>query len=215
MFNYLERITVAAVAIFLSSVILFPSSPLSPPYYPIVYAADVISCGRFALAVCYGTVGNDNMKSADKTSGPLTTDGAVIEGLAGNDVLTGGPGNDVLTGGPGNDVLTGGFGADSFNCGPGDDIIKDFNKAEGDTTSKNCERSEEPIDCNLIVKVIEELRAKRNVLQEKLQSADTNQEPDLIAYLEGQIQSLNTQISQQENQLHQCSQTNIDNTPKS
>lgn len=57
------------------------------------------------------------------------TDGAVIEGLAGNDVLTVGPGNDVLTVGP---------GADSFNCVPGDDIIKDFNKAKGDTTSKNC-----------------------------------------------------------------------------
>jgi hypothetical protein len=206
MFNYLERITVAAVAIFLSSVILFPSSPLSSTYYSIVYAADVMSCGRFFLAVCYGTVGNDNMKSADKTSGPPTTDGAVIEGLAGNDVLTGGPGNDVLTGG---------LGADSFNCGPGDDIIKDFNKAEGDTTSKNCEHSEEPIDCNLIVKLIETLKAQRNVLQEKLQFASTNQEPDLVADLVGQIESLNAEISHKENQLHQCLQTNIDNTPKS
>jgi hypothetical protein len=161
MFNYLERITVAAVAIFLSSVILFPSSPLSSPYYSIVYAADI-----------------DIMKSANKTSGPPTTDGAVIEGLAGNDVLTGGPGNDVLTVGP---------GADSFNCGPGDDIIKDFNKAKGDTTSKNCEPSKEPIDCNLIVKVIETLKAQRNVLQEKLQSASTNQEPDLVADLVGQL----------------------------
>ncbi|MDP9488672.1 MAG: hypothetical protein M3P28_00515 [Thermoproteota archaeon] len=151
MINYLERITVAAVAIFLSSVILFPSSPLSSPYYSIVYAV-------------------------------------------------------VLTGGPGNDVLTGGFGADSFNCGPGDDIIKDFNKAEGDTTSKNCERSEEPIDCKLIVKVIEELRAKRNILQEKLQSASTNQEPDLVAQIESlrsQIESLKAQISNAEKQAQQ------------
>jgi hypothetical protein len=141
------------VAIFLSSVILFPSCLLSSPYYSIVNAV-------------------------------------------------------VLTGGPGNDVLTGGFGADSFNCGPGNDIIKDFNKAEGDTTSKNCERSEEPINCKLIVTVIEDLRVKRNV-QEKLQSASTNQEPDLVA----QIESLNAQISQQEKQLEQCLQTNIDNTP--
>ena len=126
----------------------------------------------------------------------------VTEGLAGNDVLTVGPGNDVLTVGP---------GADSFNCGPGEDIIKDFNKTKGDTTSNNCEPSKEPIDCKLIVKVIEELRAKRNVLQEKLQST-SNQEPDLIAYLLGQIQSLDAQISQGEKQAQQCLQTNIDDT---
>ena len=135
----------------------------------------------------------------------------VTKGLAGNDVLTGGLGNDVLTVGP---------GADSFNCDPEDNIIKDFNKTKGDTTSKNCEPSKETLDCNLIVNVIKELKAKRVVLVDKLQSTSANQGPDLddelvaqIASLNAQIASLDAQIYQQQNMLHQCSQTNIDNTP--
>lgn len=172
MFDYPEGVIVAAVAIFLSSVILFPSY-LSSSDYSIVYAAGV-----------------DNMKLANKTSG-----------IKGNNVLTVGP------------------GADPFNCGPMDNIIKDPNKIKGNTTSNNCESTEEPIDCNLILNVIKELQANRNALQERLQKlqSSTNQETDLDAglaaqmdSLRSQINSLDAQISQQQITLQQCSQTNID-----
>ena len=53
---------------------------------------------------------------------------------AGTDTLNGGDGNDVLFGGKGIDNLTGGNGADTFEfCNQSrNDIIKDYNKADGD-----------------------------------------------------------------------------------
>lgn len=38
-------------------------------------------------------------------------------------------------------MLTGGGGADSISCGPGTDTITDFNEAEGDTRTPDCENS--------------------------------------------------------------------------
>jgi Ca2+-binding RTX toxin-like protein len=46
---------------------------------------------------------------------------------------------DQLFGDRGRDTLTGDEGADSFNCGPGIDTITDFNAAEGDTKTADCE----------------------------------------------------------------------------
>lgn len=60
-------------------------------------------------------------------------------GGAGNDKLNGGEGKDTLMGGDGNDELTGGPGADTFSCGPGTDKITDFNPAEGDKKTSDCE----------------------------------------------------------------------------
>ena len=71
------------------------------------------------------------------------SDNILIEGGSGNDViwassgadtLNGGDGNDVLFGGKGIDNLTGGNGADTFEfCNQsGNDIIKDYNKSDGD-----------------------------------------------------------------------------------
>ena len=37
------------------------------------------------------------------------------------------------------DKLTVGRGVDTFNCGNGSDTITDFNEAEGDKASRNCE----------------------------------------------------------------------------
>ncbi|MFP3926796.1 retention module-containing protein [Pseudomonas sp. W5-36] len=62
----------------------------------------------------------------------------ILFGQGGNDILNGGNGNDILIGGKGNDILTGGAGADTFAWKAGDtnsggfDVIKDFNKGEGD-----------------------------------------------------------------------------------
>ena len=58
----------------------------------------------------------------------------IIWSSAGTDTLNGGDGNDVLFGGKGIDTLTGGNGSDTFEfCNQsGNDIIKDYNKADGD-----------------------------------------------------------------------------------
>ena len=58
----------------------------------------------------------------------------IIWSSAGSDTLNGGDGDDVLFGGKGIDNLTGGKGADTFEFfnQSGNDIIKDYNKADGD-----------------------------------------------------------------------------------
>jgi hypothetical protein len=48
--------------------------------------------------------------------------------------------SDKLDGKNGDDVLFGGLGSDSFKCGKGVDTIKDFNSAEGDRKSSDCEK---------------------------------------------------------------------------
>jgi Ca2+-binding RTX toxin-like protein len=64
-----------------------------------------------------------------------------LEGWAGADTLVGGSGNDTLIGGTGKDTLTGGKGRDYFDfdittesgvMSSTRDIIKDFNKSQGD-----------------------------------------------------------------------------------
>ena len=45
---------------------------------------------------------------------------------------------DVI-GGDDNDVLTGGEGAQRFVCGGGEDTITDYDEAEGDTKTDDCE----------------------------------------------------------------------------
>ena len=44
-----------------------------------------------------------------------------------------------IIGGDGNDLLTGGEGANRFVCGGGEDTITDYNEAEGDTKTADCE----------------------------------------------------------------------------
>jgi Ca2+-binding RTX toxin-like protein len=59
----------------------------------------------------------------------------VIDGKGGNDLINGRDGNDAIIGGAGNDTLLGGLGADKFRFSyqsEGIDIIKDFNRSEGD-----------------------------------------------------------------------------------
>jgi len=50
-----------------------------------------------------------------------------------------GSGNDKVNAGQGDDQLTGGRGEDKFQCSSGEDTVTDFNAAEGDKATGNCE----------------------------------------------------------------------------
>ena len=63
-----------------------------------------------------------------------------VKGDNNNNNLVGTSEGDRLDGKNGNDVLFGDLGADSFKCGKGVDTIKDFNSAEGDKKSSDCEK---------------------------------------------------------------------------
>ncbi|AYC33939.1 retention module-containing protein [Pseudomonas cavernae] len=83
-----------------------------------------------------GGSGNDYISGgagSDSISGAAGND--TLAGGTGNDILIGGDGNDLLIGGTGNDELQGGAGADTFVWKAGDtgnDVIKNFNAAQGD-----------------------------------------------------------------------------------
>ena len=54
--------------------------------------------------------------------------------------MNGGNGNDILEASGGDNYYTGGPGADNFKCSPGPgDIVEDYNPADGDIVSSNCE----------------------------------------------------------------------------
>ncbi len=56
----------------------------------------------------------------------------VLDGRWGDDYLNGGAHSDTLIGGAGNDTLRGGSHADTFVFHSGDDVVKDFQLAQGD-----------------------------------------------------------------------------------
>lgn len=88
-----------------------------------------------------GGVGNDSV-TADYAYLPMTMAGEdgndTLSGGSGNDTLSGGNGDDRLRGGSGDNVLQGGAGADlfdfsvSFGGSGGNNVVGDFNAAEGD-----------------------------------------------------------------------------------
>lgn len=85
-----------------------------------------------------GGAGNDELRGGaghDILFGGLGSDS--LFGDKGNDELYGGAGRDQLNGGLGNDLLAGGAGADTFIFlkGEGNDVIRDFNAAQGDRIS--------------------------------------------------------------------------------
>lgn len=75
----------------------------------------------------YGGNGNDTIdtrQKLDASGKPVTnTDGAVLDGGAGNDILHAGAGDDVLLGGSGDDMLTGGDGNDTLDGGTGANLL--------------------------------------------------------------------------------------------
>ena len=90
----------------------------------------------------YGGDGNDNLYGAledDFLFGGNDND--ILVGYFGNDFLSGGNGSDELYGDSGNDILKGGPGPDFFDCGEHIDTVLDYNPAEHDILSQNCETS--------------------------------------------------------------------------
>jgi Ca2+-binding RTX toxin-like protein len=96
---------------------------------------DVIN-GGIGNDTMVGDIGNDALTGAAGNDILYGNDGSdTLSGQEGNDYLTGGNGGDRLSGGFGNDTLWGGLSGDIFVFsaqGEGVDIIKDFNRAEGD-----------------------------------------------------------------------------------
>ena len=120
--------------------------------------------GKDGLDVIYGREGNDIIDGGndddaifgdngnDKLVGSFGDDWLVggngndqIIGSLGNDYLLGGNGKDELSGGEGTDVLKGGKGTDFLDCGADEDIVLDFNPADGDIINQNCENVEKAV----------------------------------------------------------------------
>jgi hypothetical protein len=78
-------------------------------------------------AMIDGLAGNDLIVGGDEDQ--------TINRGAGDDILGGGGGTDVMIGGAGDDLMFGGAGADEFQIanGDGDDVIADFILADGDS----------------------------------------------------------------------------------
>jgi Ca2+-binding RTX toxin-like protein len=94
----------------------------------------------------YGFDGNDRLiggKGDDIVDGGPDND--TIYGNTGNDFVAGNTGMDSLIAGKGDDILRGKNALiseaepDSFNCGPGEDTMDDFNSLEGDVKTGDCE----------------------------------------------------------------------------
>jgi Ca2+-binding RTX toxin-like protein len=85
-------------------------------------------CGGTA----YGDSGNDELIG----SGDNRAD---LHGGSGNDRLEARSGGERLFGERGDDTLIGAQGETFFSCGPGRDTIINFNAAEGDTKTADCE----------------------------------------------------------------------------
>ena len=119
---------------------------------PVIFGTDGNNAsilGNDAVNVIYGLKGDDTIRGDlandflcgaegnDKIYGDEGND--MLKGYYGSDELFGGPGNDNIVGGSGNDSLHGQTGKDRFVCGAGMDAISDFNAAEGDTKTADCE----------------------------------------------------------------------------
>ncbi len=79
-----------------------------------------VTCAASGLRWVYVTLNDMDDHATLAGMGPASP---IVDGDAGNDVLTGGPGFDQLDGGAGDDTLGGGGGADRLDGGDGNDQI--------------------------------------------------------------------------------------------
>ena len=108
---------------------------------------------NFGDAIVGDGSGNDKINSGDgndiNSGDSFSGDGSgndKIKSGKGNDINIGdtstgivGSGDDKINAGQGDDILLGNGGADKFQCGSGEDTVTDFNEAEGDKATGNCE----------------------------------------------------------------------------
>jgi Ca2+-binding RTX toxin-like protein len=87
---------------------------------------------RSFLLHAYGDSGNDELLGADDNT-------VELHGGSGDDKLKANIGGDKLFGEGDDDTLTSGDGPTFFSCGSGLDTLTDFNPAEGDTKTADCE----------------------------------------------------------------------------
>jgi hypothetical protein len=149
--------TAGTSALVVGAAILAVSAGFIPTIAMTAWAA-VIQCSGDPTTVCTGTPQADTMNGTEEDDFIIGLAGDdTINGRGGEDELSGGEGNDrvhggsdrddiggeegndLLSGGDGNDALSGHEGADTFDCGAGTDRIRDYNPAEGDKKSTNCE----------------------------------------------------------------------------
>jgi Ca2+-binding RTX toxin-like protein len=88
--------------------------------------------------------GGNDQNFGDTVFGDGSGDDNIISEDAGDvnygDTVRGeGSGNDNIISGEGNDRNTGNGGRDIFVCGEGEDTVTDFNEAEGDIATPDCE----------------------------------------------------------------------------
>ena len=78
-----------------------------------------------------GLGGNDSISADNGGVGAVATDGLVLDGGAGDDLVSGAETNDRVDGGDGSDIVNGGGGDDRLTGGRGQDTL---NGADGDDT---------------------------------------------------------------------------------
>lgn len=82
----------------------------------------------------YGEAGDDTI-SATVAVDANNADVVVLDGGAGNDIITGSAAVDTIVGGTGDDVINGGASADTISTGTGSDIVTIASGEDGDTIS--------------------------------------------------------------------------------
>jgi hypothetical protein len=88
--------------------------------------------------------GGDDVNFGDTSQGEGSGDDVIASGQGsdtnfGDNEFGDSSGNDIIASGEGDDRNTGNGGRDIFTCGDGDDTVTDFNEAEGDVSTPDCE----------------------------------------------------------------------------
>ncbi|GAA0561041.1 calcium-binding protein [Rhizomicrobium electricum] len=116
-------------------------------------ASYVLSADVERLILMTGAVSGTG-NSSNNVINILSTAGASVAGLDGDDSMTGGSGTDTLSGGNGNDTLTGGLGADVMSGGEGNDTYYVDNA--GDVVSEAAGQGVDVVNTSLSLYVLAE-----------------------------------------------------------
>ena len=121
--NYVGRLLLSFLALATKGTTILSSSNSSPVW------ADVFEGTEVCTWWIIGTLGDDIIDS--KGGG---------DDNFGDSILGDGSGNDIIVSAE-DDQSTGNGGRDIFVCGGGQDTVTDFNEAEGDIATPDCENT--------------------------------------------------------------------------